>query len=429
MIRSISRCLTVVAAACVFVSVSLAQTIAVRAGRLIDGTSQQAVENVTILVEKNTIVSVGKNVAVPANATIIDLRDKTVLPGFIDAHTHIMSVGAEDYGAELYKNSIPYRTICAVASARKALWRGFTAMRDVESEGTMYADVDLKKAIDAGIVPGPRLWVSTRGLSVPGRYFPEDYSWELGLPKGVQMVSGVDECLRAVREQVAHGADLIKVYGDWWPYNINHDGTISGPVNFTQDELVVMVREAHRLGRKVAVHAMGREGIKAALDSGADSIEHGSGFTEELIAQAKGQGTYWCPTLSAAEYFTAKEDSPIFRRMLENEYAALKRASESGVKIVLGTDAGSMPWDFNQAKEFEFLVKKAGLSPMNAIKAGTSAAAELLDQSNTIGTLRPGMLADIVAVPGNPLEDITALQRVVFVMKDGVIIRHDQGAR
>ena len=418
-------CLPLVFVVCLFVSSSFAQTIAIRAGRLIDGYSDKPLENVTVLVENNKILSLGRDLAIPANATVIDLGNKTVLPGFIDVHTHIMCVGAADYGANLYKNSIPFRAICAVASARKALWRGFTALRDVESEGTLYADVDLKKAIDQGIVPGPRLWVSTRGLSAPGRYYPDDYSWELGLPKGVQMVSGVEECVRAVREQVANGADWIKIYADWRPYNITDDGKISALPNFTQGELTVMVRETHRLGRKVAVHAMGQGGIKAALDAGADSIEHGSGFTEELIAQAKKQGTYWCPTLSAFEYHNAEEGPSQFRRMLEIEYEALKRAYKSGLKIVLGTDTGSIPWDFNQAKEFEFLVKKAGLSPMDAIKAGTSVAAELLDQSNQIGALKPGMLADIVAVPGNPLEDITTLQRVVFVMKDGVIIRHE----
>jgi imidazolonepropionase-like amidohydrolase len=421
-----SCCLTLFVAACLLTSSALAQTIAIRAGRLLDGTGAQPVEDVTILVEKNTIVSLGKDIAIPANATVIDLGAETVLPGFIDVHTHIMLGGWGDYGDQLYKNSIPYRTICAVASARKALWRGFTAMRDVESEGTMYADVDLKKAIDRGVVPGPRLWVSTRGLNLPGRYLPNDYSWELNLPKGVQMVSGIDECLRAVREQVANGADWIKIYVDWVPYRVTEDGKISALLNFTQEELTVMVREAHRLGRRVATHAVSHEGIKAALDAGADSIEHGSGFTEELIAQAKNQGAYWCPTLSAGEYFNAEGAPPQAARRLEIEYAALKRAHESGLKIVLGTDTGSMPWDFNQAKEFEFLVKKAGFSPMDAIRAGTSVAAELLDQSNQIGTLKPGMLADIVAIPGDPLEDITTLQQVTFVMKDGVIIRHDR---
>ncbi len=417
--------LSAVLSVSLFVSSSFAQTIAIRAERLIDGYSDRPFENVTVLVEKNKIVSLGRDVAVPANATIVDLGNRTVLPGFIDAHTHIMNAGGEDYGAELYKNSIPYRAICAVASARKALWRGFTAMRDVESEGTMYADVDLKRAIERGIVPGPRLWVSTRGLNLPGRYLPDDYSWELDLPKGVQMVSGVNECLRAVREQVANGADWIKIYADWRPLKITDDGKISTPPNFTQDELTAMIRETHRLGRRAAVHANGQEGIKAALDAGADSIEHGAGFTEELIAQANKQGAYWCPTLSVFEYYDAKESSPQSRRMLEIEYEALRKAHTMGVRIVLGTDTGSMPWDFNQAKEFEFLVKKAGFSPMEAIIAGTSVAAQLLDQLNQIGTLKPGMLADIVAVPDNPLEDITTLQRVVFVMKDGVIIRKD----
>ena len=424
--KKTSVCCLLVFVVCLLVSSASAQTIAIRAGRLIDGYSDKPFENVTVLVEKNRIVSLGKDLAVPENATVIDLGNRTLLPGFIDAHTHIMSTGTEDYGAELYKNSIAYRALCAVASARSALWRGFTAMRDVESEGTMYADVDLKKAIDQGIVQGPRLWVSTRGLSVPGRYMPFDYSWELDLPKGVQMVSGVDECLRAVREQVANGADWIKIYADWAPYQITDDGKISALPNFTQDELAIMIREAHRLGRKVAVHAYGHEGIEAALDAGADSIEHGAGFTEELLAQAKKQGAYWCPTLSVAEYYNTKRDSTPSRRRLEIAYEALKRAHTMGVKVVLGTDAGSMPWDFNQAKDFAFLVKKAGFSPMEAIKAGTSVAAQLLAQSNLIGTLKPGMLADIVAVPGNPLEDIDTLQRVAFVMKDGVVIRHDQ---
>lgn len=245
------------------------------------------------------------------------------------------------------------------------------------------------------------------------------------MPKGVQMVSGIDECVRAVREQVAHGADWIKIYVDWRPYNITDDGKISALTNFTQEELVVMIRETHRLGRKVAVRAVGHEGIRAALDSGADSIEHGDGFSEEIIAQAQKQGAYWCPTLSVPEYHAAK-GYPLSRRTLELEYEALKKARALGIRIVLGTDAGSMPWDINQAKEFEYLVKKAGFPPMDAIKAGTSVAAQLLDQSNQIGMLKPGMLADIVAVSGNPLEDITTLQHVAFVMKDGLVFRYDR---
>ena len=374
-----------------------------------------------MVVQGNKIIALGENVDIPKNAVVLDFRDKTVLPGFIDAHTHIMYDGGDDYGADLYKNSTPFRAIRAVASVRKALWNGFTALRDVESEGTMYTDVDVKKAINTGIIPGPRLWVSTRGLSITGRYMPDDYSWELNLPKGVQMVNGTEECLKAVREQVAHGADWIKIYVDW-PFFIDKDGGISGQTNFTQEELAVMVNEAHRLGRNVAAHAISRNGIKAALEAGVNSIEHGCGFDDELIDQAKIQGVYWCPTLLVFE----QRQSPRDKQILEIEYKALNKAYKKGVKIALGTDAGSFPWSVNQAKEFEFLVKKAGFSPMDAIKAGTSMPAELLGQSAEIGHLAPGMLADIVAVKGDPLQDITALQNVMFVMKDGDIFRHDK---
>ena len=396
------------------------QTYAIKAGRLIDGQSAEARTNVVIVVQGNKITALGENAVIPKDAVLIDLGDKTILPGFIDVHTHIMLDGGNDYGANLYKNSTPFRAIQAAASARQVLWNGFTALRDMESEGAMYADVDLKRAIDAGIVPGPRMWVSTRGLSIPGRYGPDGYSWELDLFKGLQMVSGAGECLKAVREQVANGADWIKIYVDW-PTFIDKDGGISGLTNFTKEELAIMVNEAHRLGRNVAAHAVSRDGIRAALEAGVDSIEHGDGFDDDLIDEAKARGVYWCPTLSVSEEKSPAGGNP----MLEIEYRALQKAYRKGLKIVLGTDAGCFPWSVNQAKEFEYLVKKAGFAPMDAIKAGTSAAAELLGQSAAIGRLAPAMLADIVAVPGDPLRDITALQKVVFVMKDGQVFRHD----
>jgi imidazolonepropionase-like amidohydrolase len=397
------------------------QTYVIKAGRLIDGKSAEILRNVIVVVQGNKITALGQNVDIPKDAVLLDLSDKTVLPGFIDTHTHIMLDGGDDYGSNLYKNSMPFRAIQAVANVRKVLWNGFTALRDVESEGAMYTDVDVKKAINTGIIPGPRLWVSTRGLSIPGRYGPDDYSWELDLFKGLQMVNGTDECLKAVREQVAHGADWIKIYADW-PNFIDKDGGISGQANFTKEEFEVMVKEAHRLGRNVAAHAVSRNGIRAALEAGVNSIEHGCGFDDQLTDQAQRQGVYWCPTLLAAE----QKKSPRPNQMLEIEYRALNKAYKKGLKIVLGTDAGCFPWSVNQAKEFEFLVKKAGFSPMDAIKAGTSVAAELLGQTAEIGHLAPGMLADIVAVRGDPLQDITALQNVMFVMKDGNVFRHDK---
>jgi len=401
------------------------QTYVLKAGRLIDGQSPQIRRDVIVVIQGNKITAIGEQAAIPKDAVLLDLSDKTVLPGFIDVHTHIMVDGADDYGADLYKNSTPFRAIRAVANVRKALWNGFTALRDVESEGAMYADVDVKRAINMGIIPGPRLWVSTRGLNTLGRYMPFDYSWQLDLPKGAQLVSGIDECLKAVREQVANGADWIKIYVDW-PFIIDKDGGISGLTNFTREELAIMVSEAHRLEHKVAAHAVSRNGIKAALEAGVDSIEHGSGFDDRLIEQAKTQGIYWCPTLSVFEHDFEQSASSLMKQLLEIEYKGLRSAYKKGLKVALGTDAGSFPWSINQAREFEFLVKKAGYSPMDAIKAGTSVAAELLGQSDAIGHLAPGMFADIVAVAGDPLEDISVLQKVMFVMKDGVVFRHDE---
>lgn len=382
---------------------------AIKAGRLIDGKSPDMQSDVILIVQGNKITALGKAIDIPKNAIIIDFSDKTVLPGFIDAHTHIMTDGIR-LGDDLHMNSTPYRTIRAAASVRKALWNGFTAMRDVGSEGTMYADVDVKNAINTGLIPGPRLWVSTRGLSTTGHYMPLGYSWELELPIGCQIVDGPEMCLKAVREQLAHGADWIKIFADW------------GTVSFTEEEFSVIVSEAHRLGSKVAAHVTSREGTEAALKAGVDSLEHGSGFDDELIEQAKRMGVYWCPTLLYLEPKSTQSPS----KFLEILYKTLNKAHREGVKIALGTDAGSYSWTINQAKEFEILVTKAGFSPMDAIKTGTSVAAELLGQSDKIGHLAPGMLADIVAVQGNPLRDITVLQNVMFVMKDGEIFRYDK---
>ena len=210
---SITRKILLVLAGFFLVAVpaSADQTYAIKAGRLIDGQSAEIRTNVIVVIQGNKIAAIDEKAAVPKDAVLIDLSDKTILPGFIDAHTHIMANGGDDYGADLYKNSTPFRTIRAVANVRQALCNGFTALRDVESEGAMYADVDVKRAIHTGLVPGPRLWVSTRGLNIVGRYMPDDYSWELDLPKGAQLVSGTDECLKAVRDQVANGADWIKI--------------------------------------------------------------------------------------------------------------------------------------------------------------------------------------------------------------------------
>jgi imidazolonepropionase-like amidohydrolase len=398
---------------------------AIRAGKLIDGKSDKPSEDVVILVKDNRIQQVGKNLNIPAEAQTIDLRNATVLPGLIDAHTHILLQGditSAEYEEQIYKESIPYRTIRAVAAVRTALMNGITSMRDVETEGAMYADVDVKKAIDNGIIPGPRLWVSTRAMAPTGAYGPTGYSWELHLPKGVQIVDGPDNCRQAVREQIANGADWIKIYADR-RYYIDKDGGLSSQPNWTPEEMKAIVDETHRLGKKVAAHAIGRNGIKMALDHGCDSIEHGDGFDDALIAQAVKQGTFWCPTMLVTEYVApgrAAAGADIWLKMLPMLRTAVGKAAKAGVKIAMGTDAGGFPWTMNQAGELKLMVN-AGMTPMQALKAATVVAADLLDQEDNLGTIEPGKLADLIAVPGDPLQDIAVMEKVNFVMKDGKV--------
>ncbi len=399
--------------------------IAMQTGKLIDGKSDAVLSGITILVQGNRILEVGKNVKIPAGAQTIDLRHATVLPGLIDAHTHILLQGditSAEYEEQIYKESIPYRTIRAVAAVRTALMNGITSMRDVETEGAMYADVDVKKAINNGVIPGPRMWVSTRAMAPTGAYGPSGYAWELNLPKGVQIVDGADNCRQAVREQIANGADWIKIYCDR-RYYIDKDGGLSSQPNWTPEEIKAIVDETHRLGKKVAAHAIGRNGIKMALDYGCDSIEHGDGFDDALIAQAARQGTFWCPTMLVTEYVApgrAAAGAEIWTKMLPMLRTAVGKAAKAGVKIAMGTDAGGFPWTMNQAGELKLMVN-AGMSPMQALKAATMVAADLLDQEANLGSIEAGKFADIIAVPGDPLQNIAVMEKVSFVMKDGKV--------
>ncbi len=399
---------------------------AIRAGRLIDGKSNQPIANALILIEGDKIVSVTPGGAPPAGAEVIDLSRATVLPGLIDTHTHILLQGditAQDYDDQLLKQSTPYRAILGARNARLALLNGFTTMRDVETEGAMYADVDVKTAINRGEVPGSRLIVSTRAMAPTGRYPLLGYSWELEVPHGVQVVDGVDAARKAVREQVMFGADWIKYYSDG-RYYFTPDGVVHSWVNFTDEEARAIVEETHRLGRKVAAHAIGSDGIAAALRAGADTIEHGDGLTDELMDEMIRKNVYWVPTVTVGAY-VAPGRGGVWPRLVEAEKAAFARALKKGVKIAFGTDAGGFDWTkLNQAVEFKYYVDY-GMTPMQAIHTATSTAAELLGWQDRLGTIEAGKLADLVAVSGNPLDDITELQRVKFVMKDGVVYRND----
>jgi len=397
----------------------------IKAGRLIDGRADQAQTNVGILIEGQRIKAVGPLAQIQAqagDARVIDLSQMTVLPGLIDAHTHLLLQGdstSEAYDVQLLYQSIAYRAILAARNARLSLEHGFTALRDVETEGAMFADVDVKLAVNRGEVPGPRIFASTRAMAPTGMYPILSQNWELEMPHGVQLVDGTDGARLAVREQVSHGADWIKYYSDR-RYYFTPDSTLRSWVNFTDDEAKALVDEAHRLGRRVAAHAIGSDGIAAALRAGVNSIEHGDGMTDSLMDAMVRLGAYWVPTVTVAHY-VADPRGGIWKPMVDHQRAAFLRALKKGVKIVMGTDVGGFPWtDINQAKEFEYYVQY-GMTPMQAIKSGTSLAAELLGQQDNFGAVAPGLFADIVAVAGDPLKDITELQRVRFVMKSGTV--------
>src|ERR1043166_2739474 len=399
--------------------------ILVHAGRLIDGVSDAARTDQGILIAGERIVEVGPWAAILAKAGTaerIDLSAMTVLPGLIDAHTHILLNGditAQDYDDQLLKESIPYRAIRATANVRTSLLNGFTALRDLETEGAMYADVDVKTAIARGVIPGPRMFVATRAFAPTGMYPLSGYSWELKVPEGVQIVDGADAIRKAVREQVKYGADWIKIYADR-RYFVADDGKLRSWPNWTDEELKAFVEETHRLGKRIAAHAIGWEGIDAALRAGVNTIEHGDGLTPDLMERMVKQHVYWCPTIFVGAY-VAPGRGGVWPKMVELEKAAFGEALRRGMLglIANGTDAGGYAWTEHQAKELDYMVRY-GMTPMQAIHAATSVPASLLDAARDLGAVAPGRYADLIAVAADPLKDITELQRVGFVMKGGV---------
>jgi len=401
-----------------------APQVLIKAGRLIDGRSATAQTNVGILIAGERIRAVGPVAQITAqapNARVIDLSQMTVLPGLIDAHTHLLLQGdvtSQDYEDQLLKQSTAYRAILAARNARIALEHGFTALRDLETEGAMYADVDVKLAIDRGEIPGPRVFTSTRAMAPTGMYPITTGNWELELPHGVQPVDGVDNARLAVRQQIQHGADWIKYYSDR-RYYFTPDSLLHSWVNFTDAEAKAIVDEAHRMGHMVAAHAIGSDGIAAALRAGVNSIEHGDGLTDSLMDVMVRNNVYWVPTVTVGAAVVAR--GGVWPALVNLERKGFGRALRKGVKIVMGTDAGGFAWtEINEAKEFEYYVQY-GMTPMQAIQSGTSVAAALLGQEQNVGAIAPGLYADIIAVAGDPTRDITELQRVKFVMKSGAV--------
>lgn len=405
-------------------------TTALKCGAVLNVRTGQLDKNVVILVKGNTIETIFPPGALPKIKadTVIDLSAYTIMPGLIDCHTHVCLQGditAEDYDLQVLKESVPYRAIRAVRSCGIALHNGFTTIRDLGTEGAGYTDVDLKKAIKNGVIQGPRMFVSTLAINTTGHYplSESNYAWELTMPKGLKEITGADEARRVVRDQIAHGADWIKIYADRGYYKLP-DGSYRGLPNFTNEEIMAIGDEVQRSRRKLAAHAVTRDGIIAAINAGASSIEHGFGMDDECIQLMVQKKIYWCPTIYVNEYVAsgrAANGNPINKYFIESEPALFRKAVAAGVKIAYGTDIGGYDWNEPQTKDFEFMIQY-GYTPLQAIQTATINAADLLGQP-LLGEIKNGNLADIVAVKGDPTAEIKVLNNVFWIMKDGIVVK------
>jgi imidazolonepropionase-like amidohydrolase len=414
------------------------KTVVLKAARLFDGKSNALVSPGVVVVNDGKILAAGTSAAIPADAEVIDLGDATLLPGFIDAHTHLTMPYSEDYKQNRLdglEKTIAERALDASVNARVTLMAGITTVRDVGSSD--YLDVGLRNAIRNGKVPGPRMLVTVHALSATGGHcdfsqgFREGlFGHESGPLEGV--VNGADQARYAVRLDHKYGADMIKVCATGGVLSSTDD--VDTP-QLTQEELNAIVDEAHALKRKTAAHAHGAEGAKRAIRAGIDSIEHGTFLDNEALDMMKQRGTFLVPTLMAVQGLQEQIDKGVYippailakaKTAIASLHQTFQRALAKGVKIGLGTDAAVYPHGRN-TEEFHQMVD-LGMKPIDALKAGTSMDAELLGLADKIGTLEAGKLADVVAVPGNPVENIRQTEHVFFVMKEGVIYKNEKAA-
>jgi len=411
-------------AALLLASAAFGQTpIVLRAARLLDIESGKMLKPGEVLVTGERIVEVGATVTHPPAADIVDLGDRTLLPGLIDAHVHLfLHPGAEDL--QTVEESVPQRTILAVLAAKADLMAGFTAERDMGTEGAGSADTAVRNAIDQGLVPGPRLRISGNAVDILGGH--EDaigYNPAQHVLPNATWANNAAELVTVIRGQLKEGADFIKIYETG--RDAQRDGKFSTPYQYTEAELRAAVEEAARMGKRVAVHATGEPGTLYAARAGVASVDHAFQLGEETMRLMREKQIFAVPTFTITEYFADHAASPrqgeSERRMLEFHAREFSRQLAAGVPMAMGSDVGPFPHG-TQAREFVLMVKY-GMSPLAALQAGTLNGARLLGWQDQIGALKPGYLADIVAVPGDPLQDIGVLQNVAFVMKGGAIYK------
>jgi imidazolonepropionase-like amidohydrolase len=395
---------------------------AVKCGRLLNPTDGSLTENAIIVVRGDRIERAGAGIRVPDGAKVIDLSAYTVMPGLIDCHTHILLQPEDERGVPpVITKSQAFRTVQGVAAARKDLEAGFTTMRDLDSEGAGFADVAIRDGINQGVVPGPRMLVSTYALTITGGHMNNfGLNPDISIPDPAALTDSRAAMVAEVRREVKYGADWIKLYATGTLRHVDPE-TLEPLGQVSVEDVKAVVEEAARWRRDVAAHAYGGSGARNAILGGVRSIEHGMLMDDDTLKLLVDRGVFWCPTISVYLPETREDDTELRRRIVAHHKAVFQKAMAMGAKIVFGTDVGAFEHG-TSAREFVKMVEY-GMKPLEAIRCATVRASELLRMEKQIGGLESGKFADVIAVRGNPLDDISSLQHVVFVMKAGQVYK------